>query len=60
LMPGEIHDTSQYANNRAEQLQEVTRVRERGIQPVTGTGSMKYLNLTGCLNASGGLICHHC
>lgn len=29
LMPGVIHDTSQYANNRAEQSHEPTRVRER-------------------------------
>jgi putative transposase len=29
LMPDVIHDTSQYANNRAEQSHEATRVRER-------------------------------
>jgi putative transposase len=29
LMPDVIHDTSQYANNRAEQSHEPTRVRER-------------------------------
>jgi putative transposase len=28
-MPDVIHDTSQYANNRAEQSHEPTRVRER-------------------------------
>ena len=32
LMPDVIHDTSQYANNRAEQSHEVTRVRERGMR----------------------------
>jgi putative transposase len=29
LMPDVIHDNSQYANNRAEQSHEPTRVRER-------------------------------
>jgi putative transposase len=32
LMPDLIHDTSQYANNRAEQSHEPTRVRERGMR----------------------------
>jgi putative transposase len=32
LVPEAIHDTSQYANNRAEQSHEPTRVRERGIR----------------------------
>jgi putative transposase len=32
LMPEVIHDTSQYANNRAEQSHEATRVRERGMR----------------------------
>ena len=32
LVPGVIHDTSQYANNRAEQSHEPTRVRERGMR----------------------------
>ena len=32
LMPDVFHDTSQYANNRAEQSHEVTRVRERGMR----------------------------
>ena len=32
LMPEAIHDTSQYANNRAEQSHEWTRVRERGMR----------------------------
>ena len=30
--PDVIHDNSQYANNRAEQSHEVTRVRERGMR----------------------------
>lgn len=32
LMPRAIHSTKQYANNRAEQSHEVTRVRERGMR----------------------------
>jgi len=32
LMPDVIHDTSQYANNRAVQFHEETRVRERGMR----------------------------
>ena len=32
LIPDVIHDTSQYANNRAEQSHEATRVRERGMR----------------------------
>jgi putative transposase len=32
LMPEAIHDASQYANNRAEQSHEPTRVRERGMR----------------------------
>jgi putative transposase len=32
LMPDVIHDSSQYANNRAEQSHEPTRVRERGMR----------------------------
>jgi transposase-like protein len=32
LMPDVIHDNSQYANNRAEQPHEATRVRERGMR----------------------------
>jgi putative transposase len=32
LIPEATHDTSQYANNRAEQSHEATRVRERGMR----------------------------
>jgi putative transposase len=32
LMPDVIHDTTQYANNRAEQSHEPTRARERGMR----------------------------
>jgi len=37
LMPDVIHDTSQYANNRAEQSHEATRVRERGMRRFKST-----------------------
>ena len=32
LIPGTIHSTKQYENNRAEQSHEATRVRERGMR----------------------------
>ena len=32
LIPDTIHDTTQYANNRAELSREPTRVRERGMR----------------------------
>jgi putative transposase len=32
VMPGSIHVTNQYANNRAEQSHQVTRMREQGEQ----------------------------
>ena len=32
LMPDVVHDTSQYANNRAEESHQPTRVRERGMR----------------------------
>lgn len=32
VMPGSIHSTEQYENNRAEQSHEATRVRERGMR----------------------------
>ena len=38
LIPDVIHDTSQYANNRAEQSHEATRVRERGMRRFKSVG----------------------
>jgi putative transposase len=38
-MPDVIHDNSQYANNRAEQSHEPTRVRERVMR---GTASRRF------------------
>jgi putative transposase len=38
LMPESIHDTSQYANNRAELSHQTTRVRERGIRKFKSPG----------------------
>ncbi len=37
LIPDSIHDTAQYANNRAEQSHEATRVRERGMRKFKST-----------------------
>ena len=37
-MPDAIHDTLQYANNRAEQSHEPTRVRERGMRKFKSVG----------------------
>ena len=38
VMPDVIHDTPQYANNRAEQSHESTRVRERGMRRFKSVG----------------------
>ena len=38
LMPDVIHDTSQYANNRAELSHQPTRVRERGMRRFKSVG----------------------
>jgi putative transposase len=38
LMPDVSHDNSQYANNRAEQSHEATRVRERGMRKFKSVG----------------------
>ena len=37
LIPDKIHDTSQYANNRAELSHQPTRVRERGMRRFKST-----------------------
>ena len=37
LIPETIHDTTQYANNRAELSHEPTRVRERGMRKFKST-----------------------
>jgi putative transposase len=38
VIPESIHDTDQYANNRAEQSHESTRVRERGMRRFKSVG----------------------
>jgi putative transposase len=43
LMPEVIHDTSQYANNRAEQSHETTMVRERGMRRFKSVGQAQWL-----------------
>ena len=37
LIPDSLHDTSQYANNRAELSHQPTRVRERGMRRLKST-----------------------
>jgi putative transposase len=34
LLPGTMHDTRRYANNRAELSHQATRVRERGMRQI--------------------------
>ena len=41
LMPDVIHDSSQYANNRAEQSHEPTRVRKRVMRRFKSTGQVQ-------------------
>jgi len=42
LIPDTIHDTSQYANNRAEVSHQPTRVRERGMRRFKSTQQAQY------------------
>jgi putative transposase len=45
LIPDAVHVTERYANNRAEQSHESTRVRERGMRGFKSTGqSQRFLN----------------
>ena len=45
LMPDVMHSTEQYANNRAEQSHESTRVRERGMRRFKSTKqAQRFLN----------------
>ncbi len=46
LIPNTIHDTSQYANNRAELSHQPTRVRERGMRRGTAIMSATKLHLS--------------
>lgn len=44
VIPETIHDTSQYANNRAEQSHEASRVRGRGMRKFKSVGqAQKFL-----------------
>jgi putative transposase len=46
LIPDAIHDTSQYANNRAERSHQSTRVRERGMRRFKSTHQpQRFLNV---------------
>jgi len=45
LIPDAVHVTERYANNRAEQSHESTRVRERGMRGFKSTGqAQRFLN----------------
>jgi putative transposase len=46
LMPDAVHDTNQYANNRAELSHQPTRVRERGVRRFKSPGQgQRFLNI---------------
>jgi putative transposase len=46
LIPDTIHDTSQYANNRAELSHQPTRVRERGMRRFKSVGqAQRFLSV---------------
>ena len=46
LMPDTVHDTSKYANNRAELSHQPTRVRERGMRALKSTQqAQRFLNV---------------
>ena len=47
LLPGSIHDTSQYANSRAEVSHQPTRVRERGMRRFKSTHQLMAAYSTG-------------
>ena len=46
LLPGTIHDTDPYANNRAELSHQPTRVRERGMRGFSSPKQVqRFLNV---------------
>ena len=44
LIPGTVHDTSQYANNRGELSRQPTKVRERGMRGFKSTVHVRRLS----------------
>ncbi len=51
LIPDTIHDTSQYANNRAELSHQPTRVRERGMRRFKSTQqAQRFLTVHAAVN----------
>ena len=51
VIPETIHVNEQYANNRAEQSHEVTRVRERGMRKFKSVGqAQKFLTAHAAVN----------
>ena len=62
LIPDTIHDTSQYANNRAELSHQPTRVRERGMRRFKSTDqAQRFLSVQSAVynlfNLGRHLIC---
>ena len=48
IMPSVVHDTKQYANNRAEVSHEPTRQRERGMRRFKSTAqAQRFLSVHG-------------
>lgn len=59
-IPGSIHDTSQYANNRAELSHQPIRVRERGMRRFKSVSSaQRFLSTHAAVYNLFNLGCHH-
>jgi len=59
VIPETIHVTDQYANNRAEQSHEATRVRERGMRRIKSTTqAQQFLSTHATVYKLFNLGCH--
>ena len=57
LIPDTIHDTSQYANNRAELSHQLTRVRERGMRCFNSTQqAQRFLSVHAVVHTNSILV----
>ena len=60
LMPDALHDSTQFANNRAEQSHETTRVRKRGIRAFKSRGeAQQFLDAHAAVSNLFNLGRHH-